>query len=142
MFPIASGLILAVAALAIGKVVQSDVTPAEFVPQLSSRLLNTSDAATFFRPASGNLDYDPNNYADEATWKKYVAKGGHLVCLMEATDGGAGFLKEDTRRPPSAASPFSGDLARKCRYILVDSLLTTKSAFSGAFKVVVVRRSH
>ncbi|KAF1915304.1 hypothetical protein BDU57DRAFT_476936 [Ampelomyces quisqualis] len=43
-------------------------------------------------------------------WTTYVRKGDHLNCVMVATDTGAGFLLEDTRKPPSAASPWSGDL--------------------------------
>ncbi|KAF1837233.1 hypothetical protein BDW02DRAFT_519446, partial [Decorospora gaudefroyi] len=43
-------------------------------------------------------------------WARYVEKGEHLVCLMQATDAGAGFLTADTRTPPSAASRWTGDL--------------------------------
>ncbi|KAH7388645.1 hypothetical protein BKA66DRAFT_511037 [Pyrenochaeta sp. MPI-SDFR-AT-0127] len=44
-------------------------------------------------------------------WKEFVEKkGDHLVCLMQATDKGAGYLEEDKRKPPSVASPWNGDL--------------------------------
>jgi hypothetical protein len=32
------------------------------------------------------------------------------MCLMEATDAGAGWLEKDPRKPPSAASKWTGDL--------------------------------
>ncbi|OAL50382.1 hypothetical protein IQ07DRAFT_509705 [Pyrenochaeta sp. DS3sAY3a] len=57
------------------------------------------------------IDFDPSRwYADDELWERYVQKGEHLVCLMQATDRGAGFLIQDTRTPPSAASPWNGDL--------------------------------
>jgi hypothetical protein len=82
--------------------------------------------------------FDPAKFAEDALWKvratctmcietytdfvpipqkKYVAKGHHLKCVMDATDEGAGFLVEDTRSPPSAASKWSGDL--KGSYIVI-----------------------
>lgn len=62
-------------------------------------------------PEVAGLDFDPKNYADADMWNLYAdVKGEHLVCLMQATDKGAGFLIEDKRTPPSAASPWTGDL--------------------------------
>mgnify|MGYP006877402445 CR=1 FL=1 len=55
-------------------------------------------------------DFDPSKYADQTTWDKYVKKGNHLLCLMAASDRAAGYLEQDTRDPPSAASKWTGDL--------------------------------
>jgi len=54
--------------------------------------------------------FDPAKFADEAMWKKYLDKGHHLKCIMEAPDQAAGQLEMDTRTPPSAASKWTGDL--------------------------------
>ncbi|KAF2832776.1 hypothetical protein CC86DRAFT_399440 [Ophiobolus disseminans] len=61
---------------------------------------------------SGKLQarFDPAKFADDAMWKKYVDKGHHLKCIMEAPDRAAGFLQKDTRTPPSAAIAWKGDL--------------------------------
>ncbi|KAI8936195.1 hypothetical protein NX059_006626 [Plenodomus lindquistii] len=61
-------------------------------------------------PITGGLDFGPGAIANDALWKQYVAKGEHLICLMQATDAGAGYLIEDKRSPPSAASRWTGDL--------------------------------
>ncbi|KAH9865863.1 hypothetical protein J1614_009450 [Plenodomus biglobosus] len=73
---------------------------------LTRRGLRAPDGA----PVLGGLDFDPHKYASDAQWKQYVDKGQHLICLMEATDEGAGYLIEDTRTPPSAASLWTGEL--------------------------------
>jgi hypothetical protein len=64
-------------------------------------------------PEIAGLDFDIKNFATDAVWKQYVAKGEHLACAMTATDAGAGFLIQDSRTPPSAASPWTGDLRRR-----------------------------
>jgi hypothetical protein len=61
-------------------------------------------------PETAGLDFDINNFASDKLWAEYIAKGNHLNCIMDATDAGAGFLVGDKRKPPSAASPWSGDL--------------------------------
>lgn len=69
-------------------------------------------------PAFGGLDFDPKVYANDALFNQYKAKGEHLICLMQATDKGAGLLLGDTREPPSAASKWTGDLksmSRSCK---------------------------
>ncbi|KAF1920655.1 hypothetical protein BDU57DRAFT_435627 [Ampelomyces quisqualis] len=53
--------------------------------------------------------WDSSKVADDDMWNTYVRKGQRLKCLMQALDKGAGWLLEDTRRPPSAASKWSGD---------------------------------
>jgi hypothetical protein len=55
--------------------------------------------------------WDPSKVVDDSMWAKYVRKGRHLQCIMEAPDKGAGWLEKDTRTPPSAASKWSGDLS-------------------------------
>ncbi|EOA81968.1 uncharacterized protein SETTUDRAFT_72231, partial [Exserohilum turcica Et28A] len=55
-------------------------------------------------------DFDPNVWADDELWNKYLAKGQRLMCLMDATDQGAGYLMQDTRQPPSAASRWTTEL--------------------------------
>jgi len=62
-------------------------------------------------PEVAGLDFDIARFADDAKWMSYIVKGQHLNCIMGATDAGAGFLIEDPRKPPSAASPWSGDLS-------------------------------
>ncbi|KAH7080614.1 hypothetical protein BKA63DRAFT_563290 [Paraphoma chrysanthemicola] len=59
--------------------------------------------------------FDRNDYADNAMWDRYVQKGEHFKCLMVATDVGAGFLIQDTRKPPSAASRWTGDLQQELK---------------------------
>ena len=97
----------------------------------SSKLINSSgidnetayagDTSAFLGPvpmvAGINVDMP---YADDAMWRKYVeTKGNRLLCLMRATDRGAGFLTEDQRTPPSAASRWLGDFQSKYRYFAV-----------------------
>jgi hypothetical protein len=76
--------------------------------------IRTSDTSNNSRQLADGIHargyFDPVKYADDATWKKYVDKGYHLKCIMEAPDQAAGFLTEDTRSPPSAASRWTGDL--------------------------------
>ena len=81
---------------------------------VSSGLINASRLPELF-PGVAGLDFDPAKYANDVMWKNYVeVKGEHLVCLMQATDKGAGFLQEDKRTTPSAASPWAGDLKSEC----------------------------
>jgi hypothetical protein len=58
--------------------------------------------------------YDPKVIADQATWDKYAAKGGQLMCAMRFSDKYAGTMMKDTRVPPSAESTWIGDLV--CEY--------------------------
>jgi hypothetical protein len=82
----------------------------------------------FPRPGidKAGLDFDVNNYATEDMWITYVAKGDHLNCIMEATDASAGFLVQDTRTPPSAASRWSGDLKRAKTNLVSPHTLTSQ----------------
>lgn len=75
--------------------------------------LNTDDRPTL--AARANY-WKPEQIADDARWTKFVEKGKHLNCLMEASDKGAGWLLKDTRNPPSAASQWTGDLSGKYTY--------------------------
>ncbi len=59
--------------------------------------------------SADSVQFDPRDMAPIPMWNKYRDKGRHLQCLMQATDKGAGFLMQDTRNPPSAASQFSGN---------------------------------
>ncbi|EUC42920.1 hypothetical protein COCMIDRAFT_54183, partial [Bipolaris oryzae ATCC 44560] len=59
--------------------------------------------------------FDPTVWASNQLWSRYVGKGHQLLCLMLASDEVAGFLLEDTRQPPSAASRWSGDLTGALR---------------------------
>jgi hypothetical protein len=58
--------------------------------------------------------YDPKVIADQATWDKYAAKGGQLMCAMRFSDMYAGTVMKDTRVPPSAESMWTGDMM--CEY--------------------------
>jgi hypothetical protein len=116
---IASGIIIALTALASGRFTENP-------PALSPKLLSDDPSkappgfsppdlnAPEFVPAFGANDFDPNHQADQALWDKYLKKGDHMMCLMEATDKGAGWLEKDTRQPPSAASRWKGDLRGEC----------------------------
>ena len=66
--------------------------------------------------------WDPSKIADDTTWANYVSKGHHLKCVMEAPDKGAGWLVKDTRKPPSAASKWTGDLTGSETRRLRDSI--------------------
>ncbi|KAF2032516.1 hypothetical protein EK21DRAFT_109896 [Setomelanomma holmii] len=96
-----------------------------FIPVTSRALIqpptpvNTSLTSSI---GSGIFDGDPgqvqtafDGYADDALWKKYVDRGNHLKCVMEARDAGAGALIDDKRKPPSAASQWSGDLTEQLK---------------------------
>lgn len=61
-------------------------------------------------PELSGIDFNPDVFASDAQWRQYVDKGLQLTCLMEATDQGAGYLLDDSRSPPSAASRWAGDL--------------------------------
>jgi hypothetical protein len=63
-------------------------------------------------PETAGLPFNIDDYASNEVWTKYVDKGDHFNCIMHAADFGAGFLIEDKRQPPSAASPWFGDLKR------------------------------
>ncbi|KAL6708410.1 hypothetical protein ACN47E_002673 [Coniothyrium glycines] len=63
-------------------------------------------------PTIGGLDFDPKVYASDAIWQRHVEKGNHLICLMQATDKGAGYLTMDNKKPPSAASRWTGDMQK------------------------------
>lgn len=105
-FQIASISFIAWAALAVGRTVTGRVD--------NTTSPNLPEPGLLLPPALGGLDFDPTKYADDVTWAKYVTKGDHLMCLMQATDKGAGFLAEDTRTLPSVASRFHGELRGRC----------------------------
>jgi hypothetical protein len=73
---------------------------------------SAGDISAKTTPEIAGLDFDIGNFATDAVWAQYVAKGDHLECVMDATDAGAGYLIQDTRQPPSAASPWTSDLRR------------------------------
>lgn len=51
-----------------------------------------------------------DDYASPSEWITYTTKGGALMCGLTGSDETAGSLLQDTRNPPSAASPFTNDL--------------------------------
>jgi hypothetical protein len=57
--------------------------------------------------------WKPDQVAGDKRWTKFIEKGQHLNCLMNAPDQGAGWVLGDTRNPPSAASEWTGDLLGK-----------------------------
>ncbi|KAI4940565.1 hypothetical protein J4E86_010765 [Alternaria arbusti] len=112
------GVTIALVALIAGRHVDSPVITRTFG-------IDSSDAPSQFSPPEFNApefappalaprtdggDFNPGNWADDTKWQKYLDKGHHLKCLMEATDRGAGWLSRDTRQPPSAASKWTGEL--------------------------------
>ncbi|KAH6860763.1 hypothetical protein BKA58DRAFT_323113 [Alternaria rosae] len=107
---------IALAALAIGRHVdRSVVTKVLGVDssQASPRFSPPDFDALEFSPALDARapdDFNKGVYATKALWNKYLDKGNRLMCFMEATDRGAGWLSQDNRQPPSAASRWTGDL--------------------------------
>jgi hypothetical protein len=99
------GRIAAPPLYAVNKVAFSDG-----IPSLTNQAAGDNDTTIFASPETGGLDFDFNSAADDEMWKRYIDKGSHHNCIMSATDTGAGFLMQDSRKPPSAASPWSGDL--------------------------------
>lgn len=69
----------------------------------------------FPRPGidKAGLDFDVKNYANEDMWPTYVGKGGHLNCIMGATDAGAGFLVQDTRHLQLVFGPEISNVRRR-----------------------------
>ncbi|CAE7012111.1 hypothetical protein P3342_003555 [Pyrenophora teres f. teres] len=94
----ASAVILALAVLVIGERVN--------LAALKDWLLDHPPAPRLDRRGA----FDPSRYADQATWDKYIKKGDRLLCLMAASDRAAGYLEQDPRDPPSAASKWIGDI--------------------------------
>jgi hypothetical protein len=102
------GVTVALAILAVGRHIDSPVLAKTF--GIDSSKAPPEFSPPEFAPALGWGDFDTSIIANEALWDKYLQKGNHLMCLMEATDRGAGFLSQDTRQPPSAASRWTGDM--------------------------------
>ncbi|XPS75852.1 hypothetical protein M3J09_007918 [Ascochyta lentis] len=78
--------------------------PAHYSPpeqtQHTSRLKRDGAAQGFF----------DDDLASDADWKKFTEKGGALMCGLNGNDEEAGLQMGDKRTPPSAASPWTGDL--------------------------------
>lgn len=68
-------------------------------------------------PHIAAISFDLKKFANDDLWKLHVEKGAHQLCLMQATDKGAGFLMQDSRNPPSATSPWSSDLRSRINYL-------------------------
>ncbi|KAJ4341283.1 hypothetical protein N0V95_007289 [Ascochyta clinopodiicola] len=62
------------------------------------------------RAVHGFFDDD---LASDADWKKFTDKGGALMCSLNGNDEEAGLHIGDKRTPPSAASPWTGDLTQE-----------------------------
>ena len=94
-------------AIAIGEVREIKPELAEISHHQSSVLnaVNPDDASGGLRDTSPHISaYDPAVVADQATWDKYAARGGQLVCTMRKSDEYAGTAMGDTRVPHSAES--------------------------------------
>ena len=114
---LASVFIALLVAFAFGGVINSEQDTSNSVRPLEPRLPNESitpvespispsAAEHDVNPALGGL-FDPNVWAGQTLWETYVQKGHQLLCLMQASDEGAGWLMQDTRQPPSAASRWN-----------------------------------
>lgn len=115
-FLLVSIIVAILATVLKGRVLQHSSQPLGFSDETDiSYLLPLTPVVT------AGLDFDINKVTDDAMWNQYVSKGYHMNCIMDATDAGAGYLLEDTRKPPSAASVWSGSL---------------KSAYSDAVKII------
>ncbi|KAI4913443.1 uncharacterized protein J4E92_009792 [Alternaria infectoria] len=75
---------------------------------------STNDKASASEPnlVQTAVDFDPTEYANDASWDKYKKKGNWLHCLMEMPDEVAGrnWPNYLDRNPPSAASQWKGTL--------------------------------
>jgi len=75
---------------------------------------STKDKASASEPnlVQTAVDFDPTDYANDASWDKYKKKGNWLRCLMEMPDEVAGrnWPNYLDRNPPSAASQWKGTL--------------------------------
>lgn len=121
-----------------GRVIKNDLAKPSSESAQNSSLFNVSsvsnglpgdapaDFLDDFNPATGG-DFDPNVWADDELWNKYLAKGQRLMCLMDATDQGAGYLMQDTRQPPSAASRWTSDLVGKLTPFSPPTLATSST---------------
>ncbi|KAI4658649.1 uncharacterized protein J4E79_006407 [Alternaria viburni] len=90
----------------------------------TSSLLDRRDSAVSIPPTNDKapasepnlvqtaVDFDPTDYANDASWDKYKKKGNWLRCLMEMPDEVAGrnWPNYLDRNPPSAASQWKGTL--------------------------------
>jgi len=78
---------------------------------------STNDKASASEPnlAQTAVDFDPTDYANDASWDRYKKKGNWLRCLMEMPDEVAGreWPNYLNRNPPSAASQWKGTLEGK-----------------------------
>jgi len=94
--------------------------PSKLLLDVRSDIL--SPPATSTTPSTPPNDDDETNEADrdiglalpasDELWYKHMRKGNSLDCGMRGTDIGAGYQLEDTRTPPSAASPWVGGLTQ------------------------------
>ncbi|KAF2621471.1 hypothetical protein BU25DRAFT_379643, partial [Macroventuria anomochaeta] len=66
-----------------------------------------------FRRDSVVHDFFDGDHASEVDWKKFAEKGSALMCGLNGDDEEAGIQMGDKRTPPSAASPWTGDLTRE-----------------------------
>tara|TARA_R110002003_G_scaffold56_4_gene5076 strand:+ start:2785 stop:3204 length:420 start_codon:yes stop_codon:yes gene_type:complete len=114
-FAVVATAVAALAALAAGRALtQSMPSISTYISRVGgSDTIDDSQSVNYPSPSDQVQTagyFDPKNAADNNMWTEYIKKGEHMKCIMEATDAGAGFLVEDTRKPPSAASPWTGDL--------------------------------
>jgi hypothetical protein len=103
----------------VGSPVKLSETTGPIDRYISNTTHNTDIGPTFHIAA---IVFDPKNGANDAMWAKYISKGEHNICLMKATDAGAGFLESDPRNPPSSASKWTGDLRGTHIYLAPDFL--------------------
>ncbi|KAH6644834.1 hypothetical protein C7974DRAFT_420258 [Boeremia exigua] len=72
----------------------------------------TNRSIRFSRDGTVHAFFDDDSASDD-DWQKFTHKGGALMCALNGDDEAAGVLMGDTRTPPSAASPWTGDLKQQ-----------------------------
>jgi hypothetical protein len=88
-------------------------------------------------------NYDPNNIASAAQWKKNVDKSGTLRCLLDMTDEQAGKQWPDPlkRVPTSASSKWKGTLQGESLELSISLLNTKLTSIHRSTQALVLARS-
>jgi hypothetical protein len=121
---LASSFTVLLTATSTARVINNGPVTPDSISPLNSRLLDNptgpedlSVNSSALTPVDSNAIltgvFDPNVWASQTLWDQYLEKGRRLSCLMQASDQGAGWLIQDTRQPPSAASRWTSNIVCK-----------------------------
>ncbi|KAJ4986345.1 hypothetical protein SVAN01_08162 [Stagonosporopsis vannaccii] len=92
----------------------SDLTDTSALLQRKDTFGNARRSARLKRDDRVQSFFD-EDFASEADWTKFTNKGGALMCGLNGDDEKAGQQMGDKRTPPSAASPWTGDLKQELK---------------------------